>query len=642
MAENNKIQDITFILKDLLKVIKVVTLYPEDNPLPTSLRRSFSEKLESLVEEYGEMSFSIAEDTMTYEKEIVYESKSKEDNLAGIFYDTGITQLIICDGLFVDEIYQFLDVIKQYINSNDKSLDLVSLLWESTISQIKFKTLEDIALSQYDDGFNLQDFMAKQNTDIEHFEGQQAVDGSADYEKIFIPHGTENVEETNLTDTNVATAEGTSLNQNRNNSIFYAVVPESGKSMRMAENEIDEVAFKTAEAAAAMGLDDLPQAANSVPDTTMILNESFALSEEEEIKIQDLLRADTEFDPYLSTALLLKEMLHQEDEMGMFYETVTICEKILQEFISHGKLAEASIILSYIIALEKKIRPKQPLWAERLKDAAITAGSSERLLVLSDALNIYKEISSLELKKYLSLFSWEALNNITDLLNTLENETHKECIVSYLAENGKNNIDFVGKGIFHKRSDVVCNAITILSKIGDKKSLIYLSKLVEHRDETVRLALVKALKDSPSEGVLTILKRAAFDSNQDIRNQAIESIVSREGKPAFETITEVINDNSFIVNDQSDQLALLKAYSKLGGEYAVEYLTRLITKVNLFKNAQIQFFRFAAFEAMIINKSDRCEQELLKFSRSIRPDIKKQAQNALQKRREYMYGGETS
>ena len=68
MAENNKIRDITFILKDLLKVIKVVTLYPEDNPLPASLRRSFSEKLESLVEDYGEMAFSVDTDTLTYEK----------------------------------------------------------------------------------------------------------------------------------------------------------------------------------------------------------------------------------------------------------------------------------------------------------------------------------------------------------------------------------------------------------------------------------------------------------------------------------------------------------------------------------------------------------------------------------------------
>ena len=125
MAEEHKIRDITFILKDLLKVIKVVTLYPDDNPLPTSLRRSFSEKLESIVEDYGDMSFSVDAETLTFEKEIVYESKSKEDNLAGLFYDAGITLVSFRDGLFVDEIYQFLDVIKKYLNSNPKNADMV-------------------------------------------------------------------------------------------------------------------------------------------------------------------------------------------------------------------------------------------------------------------------------------------------------------------------------------------------------------------------------------------------------------------------------------------------------------------------------------------------------------------------------------
>ncbi len=640
MAENSKIRDITFILKDLLKVIKVVTLYPEDNPLPASLRRSFAEKLESLLEDYGAMSFNVDAETLIYENEIIYESKSIEDNLAAIFYDAGITQMTLCDGLFVDEIYRFLDVIKAYINSNDKSLDLLSLMWESSISQIKFRTLEDIALTDYDEGFNLQDFISAQNR-ADQIQGSQfAVDDSTDYQQIFLPQDRDRIEEVTLDDN--SDLFNTDKKENNDLSIFSSPAPFTGNALTAIKIDIDDEVFRTAEAASAMGLNDLPHTSNAVPDTTMILNESFEISQEDEKTIQAILEKDADFDPYESTAKLLKELLHQENEMSMFYETVTICEKIMTEFISHGKLAESSIILSYINALEKKIRTQKPLWAERLKDASVTAGSSERLTVLSEALNNFEDINSIELKKYLSNFSWEALNNITDLLSTVIHQPHKECLVEYLAENGKNNIDFVGKGIYDKRSDVVCNAITILSQIGDKKSLSYLSKLADHRDEKVRLALVTSLKDSPSEKVLEILKRAAFDSSQKIRNQAIESIVSRNGKPAFDTITEIINDSTFIINEQSDQMALLKAYSKLGSEYAVEYLVRLIKRINVLNDSQITFFRYAAFEALVINKSDKCEQELLKLSRSIRPSIKKQAQETLQKRREYMYGGELS
>ena len=53
-SRSERLTEIAFILKDLLKVIKVVSMYPEDNPLPHSMRRSFAEKLVDLVELYGD------------------------------------------------------------------------------------------------------------------------------------------------------------------------------------------------------------------------------------------------------------------------------------------------------------------------------------------------------------------------------------------------------------------------------------------------------------------------------------------------------------------------------------------------------------------------------------------------------------
>ncbi|MFQ5453810.1 MAG: hypothetical protein ACE5D6_06450, partial [Candidatus Zixiibacteriota bacterium] len=92
-SENNykqKKQDISLILKDLLKVIKVVSMYPEDNPLPQSLKRSFAEKLESIVEDYGKIIIEVKKDNLLYNKEVVYRDRSNEENLAGIFFETGM------------------------------------------------------------------------------------------------------------------------------------------------------------------------------------------------------------------------------------------------------------------------------------------------------------------------------------------------------------------------------------------------------------------------------------------------------------------------------------------------------------------------------------------------------------------------
>lgn len=637
MAEENKIEDISLIIKDLLKVIKVVSMYPADNPLPTSLRRSFAEKLEWIVDEYGELSFEVESEVLSFEDEVIYVSKSSEDNLAGIFYDAGITEFTFVPGLFVDEIYLFLDAVKDYINSTDKSIDLINVIWEKSISHIRFKTLEDIALSDYDQNFDLQDFLSS-NQKMEKYSKDISVLGdSEEYQDLFnqpmhdLPDGAAPAD----SQQEPGEIQGTSTNTG--NATFYAVTPESGQSSVLADNEEDEISFRTAEACEAMGLDNLPPV-QSVPDTAMILNEEFKLSKEDEKKIEVLLEKDADFDPYESTVELLKEMLHQEPEMSGFYETVTICEKITSEFVSHGKIAEAARIIKYLKQLNSLIKQERPLWSERLKDAVTTAGSKERLKSLSQALNNNPDINPIEIKTFLSILSVGSLRNITDLIGSIEHKHHNDVVIEFLAKNGKKNIDVVGKGIYDKRADVVINAIRVLAQIGDDKSLHYLSKVAEHRDESIRLALVESLKDSPNDKVLPILKRIVIDSSREIGRSAVEAIVSHRGKPAFDTITDIINSDSFVSLDHSDQQSLLVAYSKLGSEEAVSYLVQIARTFNIFRNSSMMFFRMAALEALSVNKSEKCERELLKLSKSLRPSLKKQAQQALRKRREYIYG----
>ncbi|NOY88855.1 MAG: hypothetical protein GXO93_05625, partial [FCB group bacterium] len=160
--EKQQITDISFILKDLLKVIKVVSLYPENNPLPQSLKRSFAERLEYIVATYGEIRVVVKKDRLLYKNEVVFRDRSPEDSLASIFFEIGITAFTIKEILDINEIYRFLKIMKEYVNNLDKSDDLIALIWEADISFISFETLENKALSQYDD---FDDFFTKGSDD---------------------------------------------------------------------------------------------------------------------------------------------------------------------------------------------------------------------------------------------------------------------------------------------------------------------------------------------------------------------------------------------------------------------------------------------------------------------------------------------
>lgn len=636
-------QDVAAILRDLLKVIKVVSLYPEDNPLPQSLRRTFAEHLVDLIEDYGDIAINVDKDKLEYEDETAFVDKSKEESLAGMLFEVGITRFSFKSGLEISAVYQLLDVIKKYQNSYDHAKDLAAKLWEANIPRFSFKTIEDIALAQYDGDFNVNDILKPVDDDtgnlkLRHgevreyndiFDEDSSVTSGGSYGDFV---GGEEVVGGEVRATQIFGSsdqvEAAELGDVRN----------SGTVLDTGEASLDED-LKISEAVQAMGFGDIPAKADAkVPDTTLILNDEFNLTSEQEEIVQKLLVHDADFMLWESTAELLKELLHQESEMPAFKETVTICEKVLTELVEAGKLIHAADVLRYTISLEEQIRNERPLWADRLRDCRVTLGGRDRLSVLRDALNTNKDIGAMELRRYLDNFGWESLLPITDLLSTLTQEHHRESVNDYLSMRGQGNMKIIAAGLSDNRTEVVASSVTVLARIGDDEALKLLHKVVSHKDAQVRLAMARTLKDCPNDAALALLRTLAVDQVPEIRTTAVGSIVARRGQPAFDAITEIINDEGFAQLDREDQAAILRAYSILGGDLAVEYLGKLINSFNPFGRKDVNFYREAAFEALIQNKGQKSEKLLVKLAGSWRGEIKNQAKEALQRRRELIYG----
>jgi len=675
-----RLEDIRLIVKDLLKVVKVVSLYPENNPLPQSLRRSFAEKFENVIDDYGDIRLTVEKSSLTYASDKVFEDKAKDEALVGLFFDAGILTITFKSGLDVNEIYRFLDIIKLGINATNNTYDLVNGLWEADLPNVSLTTAEDMALADYDGEVNIQEFaqlgshyadsfgepredfqsiFLDQSPDDDdsdyHIEQGQAILDGHDYDDLPVAgsdahprtgpiqtspsqYGTSGHAIVQSSGVRLSGPQGTRITSSR---AGYAGPTSSGGPVNvLAGPGIDSDLLKTSEAAAAMGFMSTEPAARPVPDSTLILNDQFCLTEEEETYVQQILKEDAEFEPFESTAELVKEMLHQEDEMTSFYESVGVAERVMTEFIRHGRLAETESILDYMQQLDDQIRPKKPLWAERLKDARTTAGSRDRLKVLVDAVNGMPQLAPSIIKRYLARFGWESLGAITDLLGELIHEPHREAVRTHLSSLGAKNIQIISRGIYDKRSHVVKNAILVLAGIGDDEAYNHLKKAASHADHEVRLELVRALKDSPGDGALGILGTMARDPELVIRQEAVQMIVARRGQVAFDTITDLINDEAFMTIEHKDRETLLVAYSTLGGEHALEYLRRASTQLNLLHSGTIEDLRREAFEALANNGSDKSARLLMKMTGSWRPAVKYNAIAALKRRRELLYGGD--
>lgn len=683
-----QLEDIRLIIKDLLKVVKVVSLYPESNPLPQNMKRSFSEKFESIIDNYGDIKLTVEKDSLIYADETVYSDQNKEEALVSLLFDSGILTITFKSGLDVNEIYRFLDIIKTGINTPGNNYDLVNALWEADLSNISLTTAEDIALAAYDGDLKIQEII------LTGREGRSAENLPEGFQSIFEPPSENDyddgyeVSEADLDDSQ-AFEEGSYSDwipgENDSGETLTpgspgvpgppgrpgrpgTVVKGGGRLVRgrpgmaglpgmpgrpsggtrpqprslLSIPGTSDEQMKTMEAADAMGFSTPASMATAppMPDTTFILNDQFQLSEEEHEEVQRLLDDDARFDPWESTAELACELLHQEDEMSAFFETVGVVEKVISELVQNTRLAEADRVLAYINKLREQIKNEKPLWSERLRDAVVTTGSKERLITLVFALNHHPQITPNAIKRYLSRFGWESLGAITDMLADLDHDAHREAVRTHLASLGGKNIQIISRGIYDKRSHVVKGAIGVLAAVSDPRILKHLKKAAENNDIEVRLELARALGSSPLKQTLELLILLARDQQSLVRQEAVNIIVGRRGQAAFDAITSLINDDNFGLQTHEDRQSLLIAYSRLGGEHAVEYLRKLAIQYNPLFGTLIEQLRKESFEALAHNNSDRAGRLLIKLTGSFRPSVKDLAIVAIHKRREIIYGGD--
>ncbi|MCM2271210.1 MAG: HEAT repeat domain-containing protein [candidate division Zixibacteria bacterium] len=663
IAANKRINEIKLILKDMLKVIKVVAMYPEGNPLPQSLRRSFAEKLAAIIDEHGEIKLQIDSDRLYLEKEIVFTDSSKEESLAGLFFGNGVTSLTFAYPPEVLDIYTMLDVIKAYQNKAGHGADLASLLWEANLSAIKFTTVEDISLAAYEGDFRVQEIqLTGKDGREESGSGYDAIftedpsDAGTDSGGVIVELPDDVTEEEVRQLRKLAaqsassgggpmesgTIDGRQLVQRlrksrKTNGAFYLIDPiEATEQADPSDRSLDSSTLKVAEAAQAMGYGDLTKAPLRAPDTALILNDEFKLTEEEELEIRGMLEEDAQFDMYASTLELMKELLLQESELSAFFETVTICDKLIAEYVSTGRLIEAGRLLTHLRQMEEELAESRPLWSERLRDSRIAAGNSTRMKQFAEALNKYPHLAAHDIRSYLDLFGWESLSAITNMLGDLEHRIHRELLCDFLSARGKDNIGIIAKGVTDRRWFVVRNSVGILARMNDDKAIGYLAPALRHEDKRVRMEVLTAVKDRTDARVMEILKRALLDKDAEIRRAAITQMSENHIKGAFEAISAMISDATFPTLSFEEQVDAFKAYSIIGGENAVPFLKKLATRLNLFNDELISMHRKAAFIALAHNISPEAEALLLKIRSSWMPTFRGCAREAIALRREVM------
>jgi len=594
-------EDINILLRDLLKVIKVLSLYPLDNPLPVKMRNSIVSRFVDLVQQYNGFCFDVRAGELVYQNEIVFRDRGRENVLADIFYNAGIIRLEFHNGIEGEEVDSFLDTIRECVTNPTAEHDLVSMLWEKQFSRITFETIEDIALSSVESDVDIHTYRPT-------YGGSDDECGAMVYNSIILDNA---VEEDDI---------DADTFDDMGGGVFFAGV---GETSTREEN----------------GTGPFVAQSGALP-VQLLTRSGYELAEEEQKEIEDLLAENRRFDPYRTTARILIETLYNWDNPKLFSETISISEKILMELLEQGHFTIAADFVQSIRDLLEDFQAARSPLTERIKEFIYHAGDQTHINSLTTIINRQDKFDASAVETYLEALGWESLNQIISMLGNLVSQRARIMVCDFLARNGKDRITIIGNVIRDRQWFVVRNAVMILGQIGGNAVLPYLEQTRTHCHERVREETLRALYAIRSEEAIDMMSAFIGDSSPSIRSTCLEYLEEIGGRQVFEKLWKLISTDEIQRLPMNEQESILIAYSRLGGEEVVDFFRALIVTVRLLGPSPPLRYRMAAITALAHNSSPVAERLLLKFTESRRRWLRQAAIAALQQHRYHMYGGD--
>ncbi len=139
--DTQKIKAAAELLHSLVRALKTMYLYPQNNPIPQEFKKNLFGKFTNFLEHYDELILSLEQNQFTCEGEVIYQDPSIEEGIAIVLHRDGVRQLAFSKGLTEAELYNFLEILKR-LNKISSEDDSVTLMWEQDFSHIHYLVVD--------------------------------------------------------------------------------------------------------------------------------------------------------------------------------------------------------------------------------------------------------------------------------------------------------------------------------------------------------------------------------------------------------------------------------------------------------------------------------------------------------------------
>jgi len=124
-------------VQNLSRTLKTCRLYDASNPAVLRFRTQLHEALRDLLSQHGEVAFRFASDDVLYEGVSLHPARSREDNLALVFFRDGVRAITFQPGIEPQELDQVLNAVLHVSGQAASEDDLVTLLWQADLPHVQ-------------------------------------------------------------------------------------------------------------------------------------------------------------------------------------------------------------------------------------------------------------------------------------------------------------------------------------------------------------------------------------------------------------------------------------------------------------------------------------------------------------------------
>ena len=133
------------LLVTLSKTFRAYQLYDENNPVRRRFGEQLRGELSALWQLVEQLVLRVDEDHMYLGDVAVYQSESRNDSLAFLFFKDGIREIKLLPGLETDELDRFLGVLQKARKLVPEGDDLLTVLWEADLRYFEYQYVDLLA-----------------------------------------------------------------------------------------------------------------------------------------------------------------------------------------------------------------------------------------------------------------------------------------------------------------------------------------------------------------------------------------------------------------------------------------------------------------------------------------------------------------